>query len=246
MRRGSQSALAHALISILLAQAVAACTRVELPPVKVSPTFKVYIHYPNGRPVPNIRVTAYELVERSSHSEVAASVVTGKDGTASITLRNLQADFNLAAEHLGVSSEVVRVSLYNDGSGLSELSLVWPGGPLTRIRSASGKLGLASRSVPWVGAHVELRDATSDKSIRESVTDAEGRFSFLRVPPGFYALHIRDAAINDDPVPQLEGNVPIEIRNDAPNDELPLWGFVASDCGLAAHTGENSVMIFAP
>lgn len=224
-----------------------ACSRIYGPPVKVKTAFVVVVRDPVGNPIPNAEVRAYELIRKSgdvpAHVELAGTAVSGKDGKAAIGL--VQDDYTLGASINGVSSEVLQISVYDDGSGVSELSLTWPGGPITKVQNASGKLGLGAGRVPWVGAKVELK-GTANKNLGESTTDVDGRFSFPGVPPGFYALRVRNTVPNPDPLPQLEGDIPIEIRKDAPNVELPSWGFAAGSCGLSAYTGQDSMIIFAP
>jgi hypothetical protein len=227
-----------------------ACSRVVGPPVKVKTSFVVFVHDPSGRPLPNMKVTTFESIRKSggvpAHVELAAVAITGRDGKAAIGLT--QDDYSLGASINGISSEVLRIAVYDDGSGASEISLTWPGGPITQIQNASGKLGVGPEKAPWVGAEVVLKNAGSDKSIRASTTDAEGRFSFNDVPPGFYTLHLKDPNAMPAPtrIPQLEGDVAIEVRKDAPNAELPSWGFVAGSCGLSAYTSAHSMIIFTP
>jgi hypothetical protein len=236
------------LASMFSIRSAFACTRVVGPPVKVEGTFVVFVHDPSGKPLPNMKVTVYESIRKSgtvpAHVELAAVAVTGKDGRAAIGIT--QDDYSLGASINGVSSEAVRIAVYDDGSGASEVSLTWPGGPITPIQNVSGVLGEGSSKVPWVGALVALKGP--DGEIENKVTDSQGRFDFGRIPPGFYALHIKDpgAAPAPNRIPQPEGDVAVEVRKDATNVELPLWGFVATDCGLAAYTDANSMIMFSP
>jgi len=230
-----------ALVDILPRPGLA-CTRVSGPPLKVKTTFVVLVHDPIGKPLSQAKISVYEFIRKPAHSELVASAVTDKDGKAEI--RGLHDNYSLGATLSGVSSEVVQIDVYDDGSGASEISLTWPGGPITQIRNVSGVLGEGSNRVPWVGAQVSLRGASSD--LGEKETDTNGRFAFEGVTPGFFALHVKAKVPYPVRLTQLEGDIPIQVSNSAPNYELPTWGFVASSCGLAAYKDPQSMIIFSP
>jgi hypothetical protein len=233
-----------AVLGGILPQPGLACTRVSGPPVKVKTTFVVFVHDPSGKPLSQAKIGVYQFIQKPPHRELVASAVTNKDGKAEIT--GLHDNYSIGATLSGVSSEIVQVDVYDDGSGASEISLTWPGGPITQIRRVSGVLGEGNSRAPWVGARVALRSTNGE--VGEEITDSRGRFEFGGVEPGFYALHVKDA----DAVPssalvsQLEGDVAIEVRRDATNLELPLWGFVASSCGLSAYVDARSMILFGP
>jgi hypothetical protein len=219
-----------------------ACTRVVGPPVKVKSTFVVFVHDPSGGPLPRAKIGVYEFIRKPPHSELVASAVTDKDGKAEIS--GMHDNYSLGATLSEVSSEIVQIDVYDDGSGASEVSLTWPGGPITVIQNVSGVLGEGSSRVPWVGAQVSLRGAASD--LGEKETDTNGRFAFEGVAPGFYALHVKARVSYPARLPQLEGDIPIQVSKSATNYELPTWGFVASSCGLSAHKDAHSMIIFSP
>ena len=220
------------------------CTRVSWPPIKVKTTFVVFVHDPSGKPLAQAKVDVYEFIQKPPHSELRASVVTNKDGKAEIN--GLHENYSIGAALSGVNSEIVQIDVYDDGSGTSEVGLTWPGGPITQIQIVSGILGEGTGRVPWVDARVALMSPNGE--VGKEVTDSRGRFGFAAIAPGFYALHVRDANVtaNSGSVPELEGDVAIEVRKDALNIELPLWGFVASSCGLAAYVDPHSMIIFGP
>jgi hypothetical protein len=212
--------------------------------VKVKSTFVVFVHDPNGKPLSRAEIRIEEFIRKPPHSELVASALTNEDGKAEI--KGLHDNYSIGATLAGVSSEVIQIDVYDDSSGGSEVSLTWPGGPITQVQNVSGILGEGSSRVPWVGTLVALRGRNGE--VGNTVTDSHGRFNFGGIAPGFYALHVKDgdAAATPGPIPQLEGDVPIEVRKDATNFELPLWGFVASSCGLSAYTGANSMILFEP
>ena len=244
MRRRSHIFVASAILHLLLgAQIGWACSKIY-PHVKVKTAFVVFVHDPSGKPLADIKITAYEFIRKPPHSELAATAMTGKDGKAAIGLT--QDDYSIGATHAGVSSEVAQIDVYDDGSGASEISLTWPGGPITEVQNVSGVLGLGKGKDPWAGAEIALKDPISEKNIAEGESDAQGRFRFPSVPPGFYALHVRAKIANPARLPQLEGDVPIQVSKSAENYELPTLGFVASSCGLAAYKDAQSMIIFSP
>jgi hypothetical protein len=57
---------------------------------------------------------------------------------------------------------------------------------------------------------------------------------------------VRAEVPNPAHLPQLEGDIPIQVSKVATNYELPTWGFVASSCGLAAYKDPGSMIIFSP
>jgi hypothetical protein len=221
-----------------------ACTRVSGSPLKVKTTFEVFVHDPSGKPLPQAKIDVYEFIQKPPHSELVASAVTNRDGRAEI--RNLHDNYSLGATLSGVSSEVVQIDIYDDGSGASEIDLTWPGGPITEIQNVSGVLALGKGKDPWADADVALKDAVSEKSIGEVESDSQGRFKFPGIQPGFYALHVKAKVPYPARLPQLEGDIPIQVSNSATNYELPTWGFVASSCGLAAYKDSLSMIIFSP
>jgi hypothetical protein len=232
------------LASVFSFHPVFGCTRVVGPPTKVKATFVVFVHDPSGEPLPGAEIRVYQVTPKPPYEELVRSSITGKDGKAEIT--GLHDNYSLEAKIGGASSQIAQIDIYEDGSGTSEVGLTWPGGPITPIQNVSGILGEGSSKVPWVGALVELKGPTG--KVGKKVTDSHGRFDFDGIAPGFYALHVKDpgAATGPARVPQLEGDVAIEVRKDAANVELPLWGFVASSCGLSAYTLSNSMIIFEP
>jgi hypothetical protein len=236
--------VACAILELLLAaQKGLACSKFY-PHVKVKTAFVVFVHDPSGKPLADMKVTAYELIRKPPHVELAASAVTGKDGKAAIGLT--QDDYSIGATYAAVNSQVAMIDVYDDGSGASEISLTWPGGPITEVQNVAGVLRLGNGKDPWAGAEIVLKGAESEKSIAEAESDSQGRFKFPGVPPGFYALQVRAKIPNQPRLPQLEGNIPIQVSVDAANRELPSWGFVASSCGLAAYTDAQSMIIFSP
>ena len=228
-------------------QSVLACSRVYGPPIKVKTTFTVLVHDPNGSPLANIEVRAYEAIRQSgsvpAHAELAAVAITGKDGKAAIGL--MQDDYTLGAAGNGVSSQVVPIQVYDDGSGASEVSLTWPGGPITVVQNISGVLGAGKEKDPWPGLEVLLKNASSG-NIAQVVTDPSGQFTFRGVSPGFYVLHVRDPRPSVEPLSNLEGDIAIQVTPDATDRELPRWGLEMSSCGLSAYKDANSMIIFSP
>jgi hypothetical protein len=220
-----------------------ACTRV-VTHVKVKSTLVVFVHDPSGKPLPDMKLTASEFISKLPHSEVAAAAVTGKDGKATIGLG--QDNYSIEAIRAGVSSEVALIDVYDDGSGASEISLTWPGGPITEVQNVSGVLGLDRGKYPWADAEIALKGPTSEEVIGQTESDSQGRFRFPGIPPGFYALHVKAKVPNPARLPQLEGDIPIQVSKGATNYELPTWGFVASSCGLAAYKDPGSMIIFSP
>lgn len=243
MKRSPQFVfLAIAFLHIPLLQTAFACSRAYGPAIKVKTAFVVVVRDPAGNPLQGIEVKVTELIRTPPHVEVADAATTGKDGKATISLT--QDDYFIGGTANGISSQVVPIAVYDDGSGVSEVSLIWPGGPITAVRGVSGILGAGDSKFPWPGLEISLMNATSG-SIANAVTDSSGHFAFERIPSGFYALHVKD------PRPQvggylskLEGNIPIEVRTDASNVELPRWGLVMSSCGLSAYKDEHSMIIF--
>ena len=231
------------LVPLLVSQNSRACTRVYTH-VKVKSTLVVFVHDPSGKPLPNMKIIAYEFIRKPPHSELAASAVTGKDGKAAIGLG--QDDYSIGAVHAGVSSEVAQIDVYDGGYGASEISLTWPGGPITEIQNVSGVLALGKGKDPWADAEVALKDAVSEKSIGEVEADSQGRFKFPGIQPGFYALHVKAKIPYPARLPQLEGDIPIQVSNSAANYELPTWGYTASSCGLSAYKDTQSMIIFSP
>jgi hypothetical protein len=244
VRRRAHISVASAILVLLLgAQSSWACSRVQTH-VKVKSTLVIVVHDPSGKPLPDMRITAYEFIRKPPHSEVAAAAVTGKDGKAAIGLG--QDNYSIAAVRAGVSSEVALIDVYDDGSGASEISLTWPGGPITEVQNVSGFLGLDKGRYPWPDAEIALKGPASDESVGQTESDSQGRFKFPGIPPGFYALHVKARVPNPARLPQLEGDIPIQVSVRATNYELPTWGFVASSCGLAAYKDPGSMIIFSP
>jgi hypothetical protein len=136
--------------------------------------------------------------------------------------------------------------VFDDGSGLSEVSLTWPGGPITSVQNVSGVLAEGKEKTPWPGLEVSLRSAVSSGGVTKTLPDSSGHFAFKGVPAGFYALHIDDLQPNTGYLSKVEGDIPIRVTADAPNASLPLWGLVAGSCGLSAYTDANSIIIFGP
>jgi hypothetical protein len=229
-------------------QSALACSRAYGPPVKVKSAFVVVVHDPTGGPLPNMEVRAYEAIRKSgavsAHVELAAIAITGKDGKAAIGLT--QDDYTLAATGNGISSGVVQIQVYDDSpSGVSEVSLTWPGGPITAIQSVSGVFGAGKEKDPRPGLEVSLKNASSG-NIAKVMTDASGHFMFREVSPGFYALHVSDPRPSVGSLSKLEGDIAIQVTPDATNGELPRWGLVMSSCGLSAYKDANSMIIFSP
>jgi hypothetical protein len=241
--RGHISVASVIFVLLLGPQNSWTCSRVQTH-VKVKSTLVVFVHDPSGKPLPNMKVTAYEFIRKPAHSELAAAAATGKDGKAAIGLG--QDNYSLGAVHDGVSSEVVQIDVYDDGSGASEISLTWPGGPITEVQNVSGVLGLDKGKYPWPDAEIVLKGPASEDGIGQTKSDSQGRFKIPGIPPGFYALHVKAKIPNPARLPQLEGDIPIQVSKAAANYELPTWGFVASSCGLAAYKDSGSMIIFSP
>jgi hypothetical protein len=231
------------LVLFFAAQSSWACSRVYTH-VKVKSTFVVFVHDPSGKPLSDVKITAYEFIRKPPHSELAAVGVTDKDGKAAIGLG--QDDYSIGAIRAGVSSEVAQIDVYDDGSGASQISLTWPGGPITEIQHVSGVLGLDKGKYPWADAEIALEGPASEDSIGQTESDSQGRFKFGGIPPGFYALHVKAKVPNPVRLPQLEGNIAIRVSDNATNYELPTWGYVASSCGLSAYKDAQSMIIFSP
>ncbi len=157
-----------------------------------------------------------------------------------------QDDYSIGGAANGISSQVAPIAVYDDGSGASEVSLTWPGGPITAVQRVSGIIGAGENKFPWPGLEISLMNASSG-SIAKAVTDSSGHFAFEGIPSGYYALHLSDPRPKTGGyLPKFEGNIPIEVRADAHNGELPLWGFAMSSCGLIAYTREDSMIVFGP
>jgi hypothetical protein len=233
-----------AVLAGILPRTVLACTRISVPPLKVKTTFVVFVHDPTGKPLSQAKIGVYEFIRKPPHSELVASAVTDKDGKAEIG--GLHDNYSIGAALSGVSSEIVQIDVYDDGSGSSEIGLTWPGGPITEIQNVSGVLALGKGKGPWIGVEVALKDSVPNKSVGGVETDSQGRFKIPGVPPGFYALHVRAKIPNPARLPQLEGDIPIQVSDSAVNYELPTWGFVAGSCGLAAYKDADSMIIFSP
>jgi hypothetical protein len=195
-----------------------------------------------------MEVRAYESIRKSgavaAHVELAAVATTGKDGKAAIGF--VQDDYTIGATYNGVSSSVAQIQVYDDGSGSSEVSLTWPGGPITQVQSISGVLGSGKGKDPWPGLELALRSASPAESIAKTTTDSSGHFAFRDTPPGFYALHVRDQHASGGYLSKLEGDIVIQVSSEAANRELPLWGLIMSSCGLTAYKDEHSMIIFGP
>jgi hypothetical protein len=230
-----------ALASLLIATPSRGCVKVQSH-VKVSMNLVVSVHDPAGKPLSGMEIHAFKFIPKPPHTEVAASAVTDKNGKAEIKLAF--ENYSLEATHSGVSSEIALIDTFDDGSGTSEIVLTWPGGPVTEIQRVSGVLGEGRGRVPWVGAEIVLKSSKGD--VGKEVTDSQGRFEFRGIAPGFYALHISEPHASQDSPYRVEGDVPIRVNEDAPNHELPTWGFVMSDCGLAAYKDASSMIIFGP
>jgi hypothetical protein len=191
-----------------------------------------------------MKITAYEFISKPPHSEIVAVAVTSKDGKAAIGLG--QDNYGIGATRAGVSSEIALIDVYDDGSGASEISLTWPGGPITEVQNVSGVLGLGRGKDAWTDAQITLKGPQSDESIGQTESDPHGRFAFPGVSPGFYALHVKAKVPNPARLPQLEGDIAIHVSTGAANYELPTWGFVAGSCGLSAYKDAQSMIIFSP
>jgi hypothetical protein len=191
-----------------------------------------------------MRITAYEFISKPPHSEFVAAAVSDKDGKAAIGLG--QDNYSIGAIRAGVSSEIALVDVYDDGSGASEISLTWPGGPITEVQNVSGVLGLGKEKDAWADAQITLKGPASDESIGQTESDPHGSFTFPGVPPGFYALHVKAKVPNPAPLPQLEGDIALHVSASAANYELPTWGFAAGSCGLSAYKDAQSMIIFSP
>jgi hypothetical protein len=214
--------VAIAFHQVFFLQSVLACSRAYGPGSKVKNPFLVIVRDPAGNPLPGIDVKASELIRTPPHVEVAAAATTGKDGKATMTLT--QDDYFIGGTANGISSQVVPIAVYDDGSGVSEVPLTWPGGPVTVVRSVSGTFAGGKHKFPWPGLEISLPNASS-ASIAKGVTDSSGHFVFQGIPSGFYALQVSDPGPNTGGyLSQLEGDIPIEVRADAPNRELPLFG----------------------
>jgi len=248
LRSGAKIALVLlAAHNIFFLQSVLACSRSFGPPIKVRSAFVVVVHDPNGSPLPNMEVRAYESIRKSgaaaAHVELAGVAVTGRDGKAAIGLT--QDDYSLGATSNGISSEVVQVQVYDDGSGVSEVSLTWPGGPITAVQNVSGVLGAGKEKDPWPGLEVSLKSALPG-NIAKALTDASGHFTFNGIPSGFYVMHVSDPRPSTGYLSKLEGDIAIQVSADAANRELPLWGLAMGSCGLSAYKDANSMIIFSP
>lgn len=245
MKRSAQFAfLVSAFLHILLLRTAFACSRAYGPPIKVKTAFVVVVRDPAGNPLQGIELKVTELIRTPPHVEVAASATTGKDGKATISLT--QDDYFIGGAANGILSQVVPIAVYDDGSGVSEVSLKWPGGPVTAVRSVSGTFGAGESGFPWPGLEISLINASSG-SVASAVTDSSGHFAFEKIPSGFYALHVKDPRPpSGGYLSKLEGNIPIEVRADASNVELPRWGLVMSSCGISAYKDEHTMIIFGP
>ena len=248
MRNAAKIALVMAAAHhIFLLESAFACSRAFGPPVKVKSALVVVVHDPTGSPLPNMKVTAYESIRKSgnvpAHVELAAVAVTGKDGKAVVGLT--QDDYSLGATGNGISSQVIQIQVYDDGPGASEVSLTWPGGPITAVQNVSGEFGAGKEKDPWPGLEVFLRNSSSG-NIAKVVTDSSGHFTLHGIPPGFYALHVSDPRPNVGRLLKLDGNIAIQVSPDATDHELPRWGLVMGSCGLSAYKDANSMIIFSP
>jgi hypothetical protein len=194
-----------------------------------------------------MEVRAYEAIRKSgavsAHLELAAVAITGKDGKAAIGLT--QDDYSVDATENGISGDVIQIQVYDDGpSVVSEVSLTWPGGPITAVQSVSGVLGAGKEKDPWPGLEVSLKDHSSGK-IAQVVTDASGHFTLRDVSPGFYLLHVVDPRRSVGYLSKLEGDIALRVSPDATNRELPRWGLVMGSCGLSAYK-DATMIIFSP
>ena len=141
------------IMPLLLAKSSLGCVKVQSH-VKVAKDLVVFIHDPDGKPLRGVEVRAYVFISKPPHSELVASAISKENGKAEINLGD--DNYSLVATVSGVRSETVLIDVYDDGSGAPEISLTWPGGPVTAIQNVAGVLGEGRSRVPWVGARVTL------------------------------------------------------------------------------------------
>ena len=127
-----------------------------------------------------------------------------------------------------------------DRSAKDTLQLAWPRHDIFHVRNLAGRFdfkvfdreaGDFVPKNPFGGGTLALVNAPKGSEVTTSTTDSRGAFAFATMPKGLYVLHlVREA---DSTVPEgIEGNIFVELTQDAPNEHLPRLGLSMSNCGM--------------
>ena len=151
----------------------------------------------------------------------------------------------LEVKHAGIDGEAVELTVVSDGqadtSVENTLQLNWPNVKVFKVRRIAGSLfktpfdptRLAAEP-PLVGSRLTLTNARTVTKEGESTVQNDGSFTFPELMPGLYILHIKQEYLTgqSDQEEQIDGDIFVQILQDAKDSELPLLRLYMSDCGL--------------
>ncbi len=224
---------------LLSVQKVAACSRGVLT-FKVRRDFGVFVKGRDGRPLEGILV---KIVFAIPTQDLVAEESTNKEGMAFFHSL-MVSDYWISAEHAGVSGTVAKLWPVNDDSGVTEITLTWPAGPISKAQSIAGHLFAGNQQSVLAGADVWVTDTLSGKEIGKTSTDEQGKFAFQKLVPGLYVLHIEEHRDCSRYMCKIKGKILVEVDPLANDVEFPRYGLIMSSCGLSAYKDDGSVLLF--
>jgi hypothetical protein len=232
------------LVALVLHDVARACS-MSFPNLSVQRNFKVLVTH-DGKPTDLVEVTISQLVEVNERfeSKTVVSALTDNHGAADFTGLAV-GEYFVVAKHAGVEGGAAELKVVAEASAKSEISLIWPNGPIIKLQNVAGVLGVGDMKVPLANAEIVLVEALSAQEVGKASTDQNGWFNIEGVKAGLYILRIAEPnADQKRPGTALKGNLRIEVDPRAENKELPTYGLIESGCGLAARGDANSMILF--
>jgi len=238
VKRLRKAFLTIAIVVLLWVQKSPACSRV-FTTFKVRQDFSVFVKGRDGRALEGISV---KIVFAIPTYDLVAEELTSKEGMAFFH-GFMVSDYWISAGRAGVSGTVAKLWPVNDASGETVITLTWPMGPISKVRTFAGHL-LDKQQFAPAGADVRLTDTLSAKELERTATDERGKFAFQSVVPGLYLLHVEPPEDCSRGLCGINGNILVELDSAAKDLELPRYSLFMSSCGLGAYKDDGSVLLF--
>jgi hypothetical protein len=128
------------LVTLVLPDMARACS-MSFPNLSVQRNFRVLVSH-DGKPADVVEVTISQLVEVNKRFESKTVVSARTDNNGAVAFTGLgSGEYFVVAKHAGVEGGAAELKVVADSSAKSEISLIWPNGPIIKLQKVAGVLG---------------------------------------------------------------------------------------------------------
>lgn len=184
-----------------------------------------------GEPLQGAEVMVFRKLDPPYVLKNIDSQISDREGLASI--RGLApGKYRILVRHSGITGEEVDVRVLSDPSSEQvRIKLNWPLKSALRTRDVVGAFYAGHEEKPLLGATLSLAQVFPDRPAIRVNTNMEGGFAFPSVAPGFYILTITERE-DANAAHGVDGDIFIEVKNDASDSRLPGLLLTRTSCGL--------------